>query len=156
MISIEIPGFKKFQLEHLVLDVNGTIAKDGQLIAGVAERIEILQSKLTIHLITADTHGKQEAINRALSIQAVRIPVQNQAETKFRFIESLDLAKVAAIGNGANDHAMLGKAGLGICIIGPEGAAVAAMLQADVAVPDICTALELLIFPMRLIATLRR
>jgi soluble P-type ATPase len=156
MIEIEVPGFVKFQLEHLVLDVNGTIAKDGQLIAGVAELVEVLRSKLAIHLITADTFGNQEAIDRILSLRAIRIPIQNQAGTKLRYVENLDAAKVVAIGNGANDSAMLEKAGLGICIIGPEGAAIATLLKADVAVPDIRAALELLIYPKRLIATLRR
>jgi P-type E1-E2 ATPase len=156
MIEIEVPGFVKFQLEHLVLDVNGTIAKDGELISGVAELIEVLQSKLAIHLITADTFGNQEAIDRILSLRAVRIPIQNQAEAKLRYVESLGAARVAAIGNGANDSAMLEKAGLGICIIGPEGAAVASLLKADIAVPDIRAALELLIYPKRLVATLRQ
>lgn len=156
MIEIEIPGFTKFRLEHLVLDVNGTIAKDGQLIAGVAELLDILRSNLTMHLVTADTHGRQEAIDKILSITAVRIPLQNQAEAKLHYIESLGATKVAAIGNGANDRAMLERAGLGICVIGPEGAAVETLMSADIIVPDVCAALELLIFPKRLIATLRR
>jgi soluble P-type ATPase len=156
MIKIEIPGFKKFQFEHMVLDVNGTIAKDGRLIAGVPGLFEALRSKLTIHLVTADTHGKQEIIDRTLSLRATRIPVRHQAEAKLRYIQKLGASKVVAVGNGANDRAMLDKAGLGICIIGPEGAAVISLLKADVAVQDIRSALELLIYPKRLIATLRR
>ena len=156
MIEIEIPGFIKFHLEHLVLDVNGTIAKDGQLMAGVAELLDALRSALTIHLITADTHGNQGIIDTMLSTTAIRIPVQNQAETKLHYIESLGAAKVVAIGNGANDCAMLEKAGLSMCIIGPEGMAVETLLNADIVVPDIRSALELLIFPKRLVATLRR
>ena len=156
MIEIEVPGFIKFQLEHLVLDVNGTIAKDGQLISGVAELLEVLRTSLTIHLITADTHGNQDVIDRILSLRAVRIPLQNQAEAKLRYIERLDAAKVVAIGNGANDCAMLEKAALGICVIGPEGTSVSALLKADVVVLDIRAALEMLIYPTRLIATLRR
>ncbi len=156
MIKVEVPGFVKLDLEHLVLDVNGTIAKDGQLISGVAELLEVLRSSLTLHLITADTHGNQEAIDRILSLRAVRIPLQNQAEAKLRYIESLDAAKVVAIGNGANDRTMLGKAALGICVIGPEGTSVSALLKADVVVQDIREALEMLIYPKRLIATLRQ
>jgi soluble P-type ATPase len=156
MIKIEIPGFKTFHFEHMVLDVNGTIAKDGRLIAGVAGLFKALQSKLTIHLVTADTHGKQEVIDRTLSLRATRIPVRHQAEAKLRYIEKLGASTVVAVGNGANDRAMLDNAGLGICIIGPEGAAVASLMKADVAVQDIRAALELLIYPKRLIATLRR
>jgi soluble P-type ATPase len=156
MIKIEIPGFKIFQFEHMVLDVNGTIAKDGRLIAGVAGFFKALQPKLTIHLVTADTHGKQEIIDRTLGLRATRIPVRQQALAKLRYIEKLGASKVVAVGNGANDRAMLDKAGLGICIIGPEGAAVATLMKADVVVQDIRAALEMLIYPKRLIATLRR
>ena len=37
MIEILIPGYKTFRFQHLVLDVNGTIAKDGHLIDGTKE-----------------------------------------------------------------------------------------------------------------------
>ena len=38
MIKIEIPGRETIEIEHVVLDYNGTIALDGRLIAGAAER----------------------------------------------------------------------------------------------------------------------
>jgi soluble P-type ATPase len=34
MIEIDISGYKTLQLKHLVLDYNGTLACDGQLIDG--------------------------------------------------------------------------------------------------------------------------
>ena len=37
MIDIEIPGSTNFQINHLVLDYNGTLALDGELLEGVAE-----------------------------------------------------------------------------------------------------------------------
>ena len=67
MIEILIPGYKTFRFQHLVLDVNGTIAKDGHLIDGTKELLTELRSKLEIHLITADTHGNQETINKQLA-----------------------------------------------------------------------------------------
>lgn len=51
---------------------------------------------------------------------------------------------------------MLREAGLGICVMSREGVAVPTLLAADVVVPDILTALELLERPMRLVATLRQ
>jgi P-type E1-E2 ATPase len=156
MIEIDIPGFAKFQLHHLVLDVNGTIAKDGQLIAGVRELLNELRFKVDVHLITADTNNTQEVIDRNLGLTAVRIPAQNQAEAKLDYIERLGAGMVAAVGNGANDSAMLEHAALGIAIIGPEGSAVKTLLVADIAVTDIRAALEMLLHPKRIIATLRR
>lgn len=62
---------------------------------------------------------------------------------------------VVAIGNGSNDGLMLAKAALGIIVLGPEGAAVKALQQADVLVKDINDGLDLLLYPKRLVATLR-
>ena len=45
--------------------------------------------------------------------------------------------------------------GLGIVVVQAEGAAVQTVLAADVLSRDILTALDLLIYPLRLVATLR-
>jgi soluble P-type ATPase len=156
MITVEIPGYRTFQFRHLVLDVNGTLAKDGSLIEGTVPLLEELRSKLDIHLVTADTHGKQEAINRILSIEAVKIPVENQVKAKLDYINRLNADTVVAVGNGFNDTAMLEHAGLGIAVIGPEGAAAESVFKAKIVTSDIESALELLLHPKRLMATLRR
>ena len=156
MIEIEVPGYTRYRLQHIVLDVNGTIAKDGQLLEGVKELFAQLRPKLDIHLVTADTHGGQKIIDETLDLKAVRIESQNQVKAKLDYIQQLGVDKVVAVGNGANDSAMLEHAALGIVILGPEGAAIETLLKAKVAVPDIGTALELLLCPKRLMATLRR
>lgn len=156
MIKIEIPGWTMLGLQHLVLDVNGTIAKDGQIIEGVAERLDALRAKLDLHLVTADTYGSQEAIDRILHLTAIRIPLKNQAKAKLEYVERLGASTVAAIGNGSNDSAMLERSALGILVFGSEGSAVETLLKAKIVVPDILSALDLLIYPKRLIATLRR
>jgi P-type E1-E2 ATPase len=156
MIEVEIPGYKKFCFRHLVLDVNGTLAEDGNLIGGVAVLIEALRTKLEIHLVTADTHGKQQTINHELKLKAVRIPAENQAGAKLEYIEKLGTGAVVAVGNGANDAAMLEGAALGIAVVGPEGAASISVFKADIVASDIRAALELLLFPKRMMATLRR
>jgi soluble P-type ATPase len=51
---------------------------------------------------------------------------------------------------------MLKEAALGICVLSPEGVALEALLAADLVVPDIFTALELLEKPIRIVATLRQ
>jgi len=51
---------------------------------------------------------------------------------------------------------MVGEPALGIAVVGPEGAAGAAVGAADVVVTDIRTALDLLLRPRRLVATLRQ
>lgn len=41
MVEVEIPGHGTYRLRHLVLDVNGTIAVEGQLVEGVAGRVAV-------------------------------------------------------------------------------------------------------------------
>jgi P-type E1-E2 ATPase len=155
MIEITIPGRGVYEIEHLVMDVNGTLALDGQLMDGVAEKIASLRNKLTIHLLTADTHGKQAAIDRQLGLTAVRIAPGSEASQKAEYIRKLGAEKVIAIGQGANDSEMLSTAQLGICVMSPEGVAKETLLAADIITPDTLTALELLEKPLRITATLR-
>jgi soluble P-type ATPase len=156
MIELNIPGRGVLQLEHLVSDVNGTLAVDGQLIDGLARLLRKLGDRLTLHLLTADTHGKQALIDQQLGIQAVRIPPGNEAAQKAEYVMRLGAERVVAIGQGANDSAMLNAAGLGICVLSREGVAVEALLAADLLLPDIFSALELLEKPLRIVASLRK
>ena len=57
--------------------------------------------------------------------------------------------------NGQNDNLMLAVAALGIVVIGEEGAAVQTILASRVICRDILSALDLLLKPKRLTATLR-
>ncbi len=143
-------------LEHLVLDVNGTLAVDGVLIEGVAQTLNRLQNSLKIHMVTADTHGKQYQIDQQLGLQATRLQKGNEPEQKADYVDRLGCEKVIAIGQGANDSAMLQKAAIGVCVLSPEGTAISTLLAADLVVPDILTALALLEKPNRMIASLRK
>ena len=156
MIEINIPGRSPLRLEHLVTDVNGTLAVDGQLIPGVAKQIGALSDQLTIHLLTADTHGRQALINQQLNLTAVRIQPGNEAEQKAEYVRQLGADSVAALGQGANDALMLDAAALGICVMSQEGVAVETLSASDLLLPNITAALELLDKPLRLIATLRK
>ena len=156
MIEINIPGRSPLRLEHLVTDVNGTLAVDGQLIPGVAKQIGALSDRLTIHLLTADTHGRQALINQQLNLTAVRIQPGNEAEQKAEYVRQLGADSVAALGQGANDALMLDAAALGICVMSQEGVAVETLSASDLLLPNITAALELLDKPLRLIATLRK
>ena len=58
MMRIDIPGGGSLRLEHLVLDFNGTLACDGELLPGVVERLQRLSESMRIHVVTADTFGR--------------------------------------------------------------------------------------------------
>ncbi len=156
MIRLEVPGRDALELKHLLLDMNGTIALDGELLAGVKERVAALASQLAVYLVTADTHGTAEGVSQQLGCSIVRIEPGAEASRKQALVEQLGPGQVAAIGNGANDVEMLSAAAVGIAVLGGEGLAVDALRAADVVVGSIEDALELLLHPRRLIATLRR
>ena len=155
MLNIDIPGRGQFQLEHVVLDVNGTLAVDGQLIDGVAQALADLQGLLQVHLVTADTHGHQAEIDKALNLTATRLQKGNELWQKAEYVFQLGAESVVAIGQGANDAGMLASAAIGISLISAEGLAVETLQASDLLMPDILSVLDLFQNPMRMVASLR-
>lgn len=155
MLSIEIPGFGALRLEHLVLDLNGTIAFDGEIIDGVERGLAALGGVLQVVCLTADTHGRAVAVRERMGVEVVVIS-GDEAQAKAEFVRGMGGDTVVAIGNGANDEVALREVRVGIAVMGPEGLAAGAMLSADIIVPDIAAGIGLLAVPSRLAATLRR
>jgi len=155
MISIDVPGFGRMKLEHLVLDYNGTIAFDGNLIDGVAEMLQELSSSLSIHVLTADTFGTVTETLAGTACTVVVLPQHEQDIGKRDYVSSIGPERTVSIGNGRNDSLMLNLSRLGIAVILEEGAAVNTIQSADVICTDILSALNLLKHPLRLVATLR-
>jgi P-type E1-E2 ATPase len=152
-IVVEVPGEPTLELEHLVLDVNGTLTDRGALVDGVRERLAEVEGKLVPHLLSADTFGTLTAVAAKLGLQPQTIAT---GEDKARFVAELGAGRCAAIGNGANDVPMLELAALGIAVMGPEGTAGSALSAADVVCSSICDALDLLLDERARQATLRR
>jgi soluble P-type ATPase len=143
------------QLQHLVCDINGTLAVDGTLLESVKLQLSALHDRLTFHLLTADTHGKQDIVDQRLGLRAVRIYPGNESDQKENYVAQLGADKVVAIGQGANDAGMLRIAALGICVLSPEGTALK-HYWCDLLVGSIFEALDLLEKPLRIVATLRK
>src|SRR5712692_1519066 len=139
-LELAIPGFKvnrfpegKIVLKHLVMDVNGTLALDGELVPGVLERVRMLESFFEIQLLTADTNRRQPQIDAQLRLKKPgkihkdhAKPDEPEHEWKAREVRDLGADSVVAIGNGRNDVSMLKVAALGIAVLNSEGLARAA------------------------------
>jgi P-type E1-E2 ATPase len=152
MLRIDIPGGDELRIGHLLLDVNGTLTARGQLLEGVEERLRRLPEDVAVHALSADTFGAAETVAHRIGVRFTRV---RSGADKLAYVERLGVERCAAIGNGANDAAMLAGAALGIAIVGPEGAHRAALAACDVAVRSIVDALDLLLEPQALVATLR-
>ncbi|MBN1547626.1 MAG: ATPase P [Syntrophaceae bacterium] len=155
MLIIDIPGYKEIRLEHLVLDYNGTLACDGDLISGVVERLMGLSDRLNIHVITADTFGTVASRLEDLPCSVTVLAKTDQDQGKLDFVRTLGAERTACIGNGRNDRLMLEAAALGIAVVEGEGCATVSLTAADIVCHGILSALDLLANSLRLTATLR-
>lgn len=163
MLSLMIPGRGSVDLAHLVCDMNGTLAEDGDLLDGVIGRLVQLGKQVQVHILTADTHGTAARNAELLRVACVAADTPTSrwervvsGSDKEAYVRELGAEHVVALGNGANDELMLRVVGLGIAIIGSEGAFVPALLAADIVMHSPLDALDLLLSPERLIATWRR
>jgi len=155
LIEIDIPGWGNMEIENVVLDLNGTLATDGKIPSEVKKKVNSLSGRVKVYVLTADTQGTATEEILEMKVELIKIEGKDSKEGKFNFLKSLDLEKTAAMGNGNNDQLILKEAALGIAILGDEGISISAMKQADVMVKNISDALDLLLKPKRLIATLR-
>lgn len=151
-IKIDIPQRGVIELQHAVFDVNGTLAVDGIAVPGTDERLKRLSEHLSIHLITSGTHGNLAELQRTLGFPVREI---HRGDEKMRYVQNLGPANVVAFGNGVNDASMLRLSAIGIVVITPEGVATKIIQGADIISYGPLNAIDLILKPNRLIATLR-
>lgn len=149
-MRIDIPGRQTLEIETVACDLNGTLSVDGQLSDRMVDTLRKLQDSMQVVILTAATFGNLEEITRLTGITPIRI---SSGADKERWVAARQ--HVAAIGNGANDAAMLRAAEFGIAVIGSEGASRDALMAADLVVSSGEAALDLFLNPKRIVATLR-
>ena len=151
-MQIEIPGYQTLTIDHLLLDYNGTIAEDGRIRNRVRELLIQLSESLTIHVLTADTHGTAAAECQGIPLLLDTFPTSDAASCK---LQETGASCCACIGNGRNDLFMLKEAALSIAVIGREGRYPPLLPYCDLCVHSSEEALELFLHPERIIAGLR-
>jgi P-type E1-E2 ATPase len=156
MMIIDIPGYIRLEIKHVVCDYNGTIAVDGKLIDGVREIMNELSKDIKFHVITADTYGFVERELENVNCKLVKIAKQDQADSKLEYVSGIGKDYTVCIGNGNNDRLMLKEARLGIALVQEEGACFETLLSSNVVCKSIIDAFGYFKEPKRLIATLRR
>ena len=156
MIEIAIPGRGNYTIKNVVVDLNGTIAVDGNIIQGVKEKMAILSQELDIFLVTADMNKNAERLVKDLPVTLYKIKEGEENNQKLQVVLKQGKDNTVSIGNGCNDISMLKESAIGICVVGGEGASAEAMMASDLVVVTINDALDLLLKPHRLGATLRR
>ncbi len=155
MFELDIPGFGHILLEHLVSDFTGTLSVDGRLMPGVKERLNRIAEFMQIHILTADTFGMATQELEGVNCEIHIIEGSEHDLQKEVYVKKLGLDTAIALGNGNNDRKMLQVAKIGIAVCLNEGCAVDAIKAADILVTSTTDALDLLLHPKRLKATLR-
>ncbi len=155
MIHVDIPGFGRLDLKNLVLDFNGTLAMDGRLIPGCMQRLTSITQQIDVFVLTADVYGSVRDELAGVNLEIQTLGSRPEDEAKRSFVAELGADQTVYIGNGRNDRLAIADAALGLAVIQAEGASPATVAAADVVLPDIHTALDLLTKHTRLAATLR-
>ncbi len=156
MIDLLIPGYGWLSIKNLLLDYNGTIAFNGHILPGVLERLKALSKLLNIKVVTSDTFGTVMQELEDSDIEVFILKSSNHTAEKREILDGLGANRTIAIGNGNNDKEMIKYAALGIVVLGQEGCSTETLLSSQIVVPSITRALELLLEPEELVATLRR
>ena len=154
--EITIPGHKSLLLRHVVLDYNGTLARDGELKAEAAALLQPLSECYRVHVITSDTFGSVRAQLKGFDVTVKVLESGDHTAEKSAYVEGLNAGHCAAVGNGNNDARMIESASLGIALIGDEGCSTLSLMKSDIVCKSIEEALRLLLNEKRLIATLRK
>ena len=156
MQKIAIPNYAELEIAHVVLDYNGTLAGNGIVSEETRQTLSQLTKHYRVYVITADTFGTVQKELEAFDLEVIILSSSDHTKEKAQLIQRLGAAQTAAMGNGNNDRLMLESAVLSIALMGSEGCAVQTMQAADILCGSIKDAMELLIYPKRLVATLRK
>lgn len=159
-ISIDIPGFGLRQIDAILTDYTGTLARGGRLVPGVKERLLKLTESIEIHVLTADTFGFAQGELRGIPLTYCRLEGEDHHDIKKReYGQKLGLQHCAVFGNGNNDRLLLKAAkemgGVAIAVDNGEGCATDSLLNSNLFVMGAVNALDLIIEPKGCKATLR-
>lgn len=155
MIEILVPGLKPYEISHVVVDYNGTIAVDGCIPEELKPLLKALNQLVPVTVLTADTHGTAKAQCEPLGLTVRTFPQAGAAACKQQIVEELGADHVACLGNGFNDIPMFKTARLSIGVLDAEGMCGALMPHATILCRSSAEALSLLLNPKRIIADLR-
>ena len=151
-MRIDIPGVAIYNISHVFIDYNGTIAYKGKLLDGILESLTKLTQLYQVHIITGDTYGNVKEMFKNTDINLI---LAYTAKDKADLVRHYNPETCISIGNGSIDALMFNKTAISIAVVGKEGCSVKALRNADIMVTDINNAFSIISNPNQLIATLK-
>jgi len=154
MITIQRPGHGDLQIEVILMDFDGTLASDRRVHPKAKDKINLLSKRTKIYILTKEEKEHVEEVLKKVKAEIICLTEGESSQKKLDLLRQLGATGTVAIGNGADDALMIEEAGLGVCVIGKEGAFAETVKNADVVFTDILDALDFLLKPLRQRATL--
>lgn len=157
-IEVKIPWGEKYKIHHVVFDLNGTLANDGEIAGSTLERLEALGEQVKIYIITADTHNTAEELKEKIGDFAEVVVLKSDEHDleKAIFVRSLGYRETITLGNGANDLKMVKEGILSFGVMEGEGMYAPLIGAVDILVHNIDHAMDMLLNPLRIVATIRK
>ena len=159
MITLDIPGFGRREINRMVSDYSGTLTFAGALRHDVRQRLIRLADLVEIHILTSDTFGTARLELGDLPVTLKLLHGNGHDVQKRDYVTALAPAHIAVFGNGNNDRLMLATVreanGLAVAVDNGEGCAVASLHAANLLIHGAENALDLLLDSNRCKATLR-
>ena len=147
-----VRGGETFELDTIVLDLNGCLSVHGELVPGVEPRIVALrESGFKIILFTGDLRGTAAELCGHLGIDFTL--TQSSIEKEAEMVKLGP--NCAAIGNARIDNGTFKHAKVSVLTLQAEGIHTGCLDKVDIIVPSINDALDLFLHPDSLTATLR-
>jgi len=153
-MKIDIPGIGLLMIDTVILDLNGTLAVDGKVIEGAAERIQQLKEQsMAMYLFTGNSNGNGAEVAKQLGL---KLFIAEDGHAKAEEAKKLHPDTTATIGNGRIDLELFRSVRLRIATLQAEGIYAPLLLNTDIVVPSINDALDLFLHKTRLIGTFRK
>lgn len=149
-----VPGVGALELNTIIFDLNGTLTVRGELPHGVSKRLQQLKNLgFTCVLFSGDQRGNAQKLAEELGIDFVST---KDTQAKREAAQKYDKEHTVAIGNGRIDIGVFENAKVRIGTLQAEGIHIGILPHIDILVPSIIDALDLLLDPDSLAATMRR
>ena len=121
MIFIQRPGQEPLEFNFILLDFEGTLASDRRVHPKAKDKINLLSKRTKIYILTKEEKSLVEEVLEKVKAEIVYLMEGEVPQQKLDLLRKLGASQCVAIGNGADDVAMIEEASLGICVLSKEG-----------------------------------
>jgi soluble P-type ATPase len=153
-LKYKVPGVGTIEIDTLIVDSDGTLTVRGEIISGVIERIQRIQSfGVNVVMISSDQRGNARGLADFCGITYYEA---NNSREKEDILLSLGSRKVASIGNARIDIGLFVQSVVSVATLQGEGIHKDVIDHVDIIVPSINDALEFFMDENTFIATMIR